>query len=377
MEKIYLSAPHMSGFEMDYIQEAFRTNWISPLGPNVDAFEKEMASYIGRKCGVALSSGTAALHLALRLLGIGQGDLVLVSSLTFIGSVTPILFQNATPIFIDSEPETWNMSPKALEHALASLKKDGKKPKAVMVVNLYGQCADYKSILEICNAYDVPVIEDAAESLGASYNQVKSGNIGLLSILSFNGNKIITTSGGGMLLTDSEIWAEKARFFSTQARDKADHYQHSEIGYNYRMSNILAGIGRGQLRVIDQRVQERRSVYEFYTKHLDSDFFDFAPEIPGFYSNHWLTTVLVKENGSVDVKKLLNHLAASNIEARHVWKPMHLQPLFEKTHSFFKHTTDIAANLFESGLCLPSSSFLKEDTLSFIVEKINAFCKKS
>ncbi len=359
--RIYLSPPHMSGFEQEYISEAFTSNWIAPLGPNVDAFEKEIAEYVGVSGAVALSSGTAAIHLALRLLGVANGDRVFCSSLTFIGSVSPILYQGAEPVFIDSEPENWNMSAAALEQAFIWAGRDDKLPKAVVIVDLYGQSADYDRLLSICNYYGVPVIEDAAEAMGASYKGKPCGTMGKYGIFSFNGNKIITTSGGGILISNDIAALEKSRFLATQARDPAPYYQHSEIGYNYRMSNILAGIGRGQLKVLQERVNARRKIFELYYNELkDIEGVSFMPEAEYGTANRWLTVMnLDQEYCKVRPGKIMDALERENIESRPVWKPMHLQPLFAGCR-YFPHDYKYSVSdlLFNTGLCLPSGSSL-------------------
>ncbi|MBS4192607.1 aminotransferase class I/II-fold pyridoxal phosphate-dependent enzyme [Bacillus sp. FJAT-49705] len=358
-DRIFLSSPHMSGREEFYIHNAFETNWIAPLGPNVDAFETEMAEYVGMNGAAALSSGTAAIHIALQLLDVNRGDTVFCSSLTFIASANPIIYQGAEPVFIDSEPDTWNMSPQALEAALKEAENEGKLPKAVIVVNLYGQSAKMEEIVSLCDQYGVPVIEDAAESLGSSYKGRKSGTFGKFGIYSFNGNKIITTSGGGMLVSDDEEALRKARFLATQARDPAPHYQHSKLGFNYRMSNILAGIGRAQLEVLDERVAARRAVFERYTESLGVlEWVEFMPELEGTMSNRWLTAVTVdQERLGISPMDLINALAEENIEARPVWKPLHLQPLF-KGAKYYPHEAacSVSDYLFATGLCLPSGS---------------------
>jgi pyridoxal phosphate-dependent aminotransferase EpsN len=349
----------MSGNEQKYINEAFETNWIAPIGPNVDGFEKEIAEYVGANEAVAVSSGTAAIHLALSLLDVKKGEKVFCSSLTFVASANPIIYQGAEPIFIDSEPDTWNMSPQALEKAFKEATVEGKLPKAVIVVNLYGQSAKMDEILSICNFYHTPVIEDAAESLGSTYKGKASGTLGMFGIYSFNGNKIITTSGGGMLISNDTIALIRARFLATQARDPAPHYQHSNIGFNYRMSNILAGIGRGQLEVLQDRVGARRQVFERYFQalaHLPG--FYFMPELENTRSNRWLTALTINEQeAGVSVKEMLKVLAEENIEARPVWKPLHMQPIF-KDVKYYQHsdTENISEGLFENGLCLPSGS---------------------
>ncbi|REJ27596.1 MAG: pyridoxal phosphate-dependent aminotransferase [Caldibacillus debilis] len=363
-ERIYLSPPHMSGNELKYIEEAFKTNWIAPLGPNVDAFEKELAKYVGIEGAVAVSSGTAAIHLALRLLEIKTGDRVFCSTLTFIASASPILYQGAEPVFIDSEPDTWNMSPIALERALEDAKREGKLPKAVIVVNLYGQSAKMDEILSLCNKYNIPVIEDAAESLGSTYKGKKSGTLGKFGIYSFNGNKIITTSMGGMLVSHDMEALKKARFLATQARDPALHYQHSQLGYNYRMSNILAGIGRAQLEVIEQRIKARRAIFQRYFEELGQiDGVCFMTELEDTVSNRWLTALTIdQEKLNVNPVDIIKYLDKENIEARRVWKPLHLQPLFEGIKYYPHHENySVSEALFENGICLPSGSNMTPD----------------
>jgi pyridoxal phosphate-dependent aminotransferase EpsN len=369
--RIFLSPPHMSGNEQKYINEAFETNWIAPLGPNVDAFEKELAEYVGSKGAAAVSSGTAAIHLALRLLDVQQGDKVFCSSLTFIASANPILYQGAEPVFIDSEPDTWNMSPLALERAMEEAKKESKLPKAVIVVNLYGQSAKMDEILAICNHYQVPVVEDAAESLGSIYKGKKSGTFGKFGIYSFNGNKIITTSGGGMLVSDDVEALQKARFLATQARDPAPHYQHSQVGYNYRMSNIVAGIGRAQLEVLDERVKARRAIFDRYVQALgDIEGVHFMPELEGTMSNRWLTTLTIDQQAlGVTPMDIINALAEENIEARPVWKPLHLQPVFNGV-TYYPHQEgwSVSDELFANGICLPSGSSMTVEGQNRVID---------
>ncbi len=328
--KILLSSPHMTGHEMKYIEEAFRSNWIAPMGPNVDRFEKDMAKYTGVKSAAALTSGTAAIHLALNLLGVQPRDTVFCASLTFVASANPILYLGAEPVFIDSEEETWNMSPLALRQAFDDALANRKLPKAVIIVNLYGQSAKMDELMAICKEYEVPVIEDAAESLGSWYKGKASGSIGKFGIFSFNGNKIITASGGGMLVSNNEQAIQKARFLSSQAKDDAPFYKHSEVGYNYRMSNVLAGIGRAQLEAIDDRVAARRLVYERYEKELaDLPAVSFQPEIEGSFSNRWLTVMLLDPAETrITPHRLKRSLESDNIETRYVWKPLHTQKLF-------------------------------------------------
>ncbi|MGG0670226.1 aminotransferase class I/II-fold pyridoxal phosphate-dependent enzyme [Lederbergia citrisecunda] len=357
--RILLSSPHMSGNEQKYINEAFETNWIAPLGPNVNAFEKELADYVGTAGAAATSSGTAAIHLALELLGVGYGDTVFCSSLTFVASANPILYAGAEPVFIDSEEETWNMSPVALARAFEDAQERRELPKAVIVVNLYGQSAKMDELMSICERYEVPLIEDAAESLGSLYRGKKSGSFGHFGIYSFNGNKIITTSGGGMLVSNDLVALDQSRFLATQARDAAKHYQHSTVGYNYRMSNILAGVGRAQLEVLDERVQARRDVFDRYVQALgDIEGVHFMPELEGTYSNRWLTALtLDPEVIKVTPYELIDLLEKENIEARPVWKPLHMQPLFEGC-KFYPHAEGdvVGERLFAEGLCLPSGS---------------------
>ncbi|PIE96724.1 DegT/DnrJ/EryC1/StrS family aminotransferase [Bacillus fungorum] len=372
-EKIYLSSPHMSGNEQKYIKDAFDSNWIAPLGPNVDEFEKELASFVGVKGGAAVSSGTAAIHLALRLLNVQEGDTVFCSSFTFVASANPIVYLGAEPVFIDSEPETWNMSLQALARALHDADKAGKLPKAVILVHLYGQSAKLDEILSLCNHYDVPIIEDAAESLGSTYKGKASGTFGKFGIYSFNGNKIITTSGGGMLVSDDVEALERARFLATQARDSAPYYQHSQVGYNYRMSNILAGVGRGQLEVLEDRVRARRRIFNRYYEELSHiPRFYFMPELENTRSNRWLTTMLIDEKESgITIEKLLTALAEENIEARPTWKPLHMQPLFKK-YKYYAHQKDkdVSKKLFENGICLPSGSNMTDEDQRRVIQAI-------
>lgn len=376
--RIHLSTPHMSGREIKYIKEAFQTNWIAPLGPNVEEFEKEIASYVGVKGAVAVSSGTAAIHLALSLLNVQKGDIVFCSSLTFIASANPILYQGAEPVFIDSEPDTWNMSPIALEQALVDANKKNQLPKAVIIVNLYGQSAKMDELMSICEKYEVPIIEDAAESLGASYKGKKSGSFGQFGIFSFNGNKIITTSGGGMLVSNNVDALTKARFLATQARDPASHYQHSEMGYNYRLSNVLAGIGRGQLEVLDERVNRRREIYQAYFQELGGiPGVTFMPELDNSFSNRWLTAlILEQEITGVSRDELLQALVEENIEARPVWKPLHLQPLFqEKSYYSHKQLYSVSEKLFMNGICLPSGSNMTEEEQNRVINCLTKYLK--
>lgn len=376
-QRIYLSPPNMSGDELELVKDAFASNWIAPLGPHVDGFEKDTAQYLGSKGALALSSGTAAIHLALRLLGIGTGDTVFCSSLTFIASVTPVTFLGAEPVFIDSELSSWNMSPIALEKAFLDAEKRGQLPKAVIIVNLYGQTPDMDPILEICNKFNVPIVEDAAESLGATYKGKQSGTFGKLGILSFNGNKIITTSGGGMLVSDDQDLLDKARFWATQARDQAPWYEHSEIGYNYRMSNILAAIGRGQMKHLDERIHAKRKVYERYINSLGNiEGIDFMPEIKGGISTMWLTAMTVDPAlcGTTNLD-IIQKLADENIESRPVWKPMHLQPVFEGKDYYTHAAISVCDDMFKHGICLPSGSDLTNQQQDRVIDIIKNMIK--
>jgi len=366
--KIWLSSPHMGGSELKYINEAFETNWIAPLGPNVDGFEKDLEAFLGHGVyAAALSSGTAALHLALIILGVQQGDEVICQSMTFSASANPIVYQGATPVFVDSEPDTMNMSPSLLEEAIQDRIARGKKPKAIIVVHLYGMPAKMQEIMEIADKYEIPVVEDAAEALGSKYKGQELGTFGKMSILSFNGNKIITTSGGGALVSRNQEWVEKARFLATQARDKAPHYQHSNIGYNYRLSNICAGIGRGQMEVLPDRVAQRRKVFEFYKAAFSKiNEIQLAEEPDSdYFCNRWLTTMFVSDYNTREEIRL--NLGKDNIESRPLWKPMHLQPVFADAPFYGDGTSE---KLFEKGLCLPSGSNLTDDELNRVVEKV-------
>ncbi len=436
-KRIFLSPPHMCGEELRLIYEAFQSNYIAPVGPMVDAFEQEFSEKVGISHAVAVSSGTGAMHLALRVLGVGQADEVIASTLTFIGSVTPIVFQGATPLFIDSDRTSWNMDPDLLEEELDACQERGHLPKAVVPTDLYGQCADLDRILEICEPYGVPVVVDAAEAMGAKCQlkaeslklkaessklkaqglrlkaegsrlkevNVHAGKGATAAIFSFNGNKIITTSGGGMLASDDEALIEQARFLSQQARDPGSHYEHSEIGYNYRMSNVLAAIGRGQLRVLDDRVEAKRRIFDYYQQVLgDMPGIEFMPEAPYGRSNRWLTVVLITpEEFGADRETVLLALEADNIEARPVWKPMHMQPVFQVEGSKeqgarsreqgagskeqgarSKASTcgvrvvggEVAEDLFNRGLCLPSGTAMTEADLERVIEVIRKCCRQ-
>jgi len=353
-KKIWLSSPHMGGSEQKYVQEAFDTNWIANVGKSIFAFENKLAEYLQAPFVTALQSGTAALHLALKLSGVKSNNIVLCQAHTHIASANPIVYENAVPVFIDSEPDTWNMSPELLEQAIKEYLAKGQKPKAIIAVHLYGMPAKMPEIMEIARRYQIPVIEDAAESLGSKINGQMTGTFGDYGILSFNGNKIITTSGGGALITKNKADKQKAIFWATQARDDAPHYQHSEIGYNYRMSNVVAGIGRGQMEVLNKRIEQRRANFDFYREALGGLPIEIAPPEPaGFFSNRWLTTLLTDSFETRE--KIRLHLAEDNIESRPLWKPMHLQPVFRDAPAY---VNGVSGNLFERGLCLPSGSNL-------------------
>ncbi|MFW6272473.1 MAG: DegT/DnrJ/EryC1/StrS family aminotransferase [bacterium] len=372
-EKIWLSSPHVSGREMKYIEQAFSNNHVFPLGPNVKGFEEDLKQFTGANFVTCLSSGTAALHLALITLGVKSGDEVICSSFTFSASANPVKYVNATPVFVDSELETWNMDPVLLEQAIKDRINNGKKPKAIILVHLYGMPSQVDKILDISQKYEIPLIEDAAEALGSKFKDQHLGTFGLMGILSFNGNKIITTSGGGALMSREQEYCSKSLFFATQARDDAPHYQHSHIGYNYRMSNISAGIGRGQMEVIDQRIEKRRENHFYYKeklKQLNDIMFLEEPDC-NYYSNFWLTTLLInnKEKKKEDLRKFLEKF---NIESRPLWKPMHLQPIFTDAPAYTNGTSE---NLFDTGLCLPSSSNITDEEREFVVKKIIEFFK--
>ncbi len=368
-EKIWLASPHMGGDELHYIKEAFDTNWIAPLGPNISALERTIENYTGCRHAAVLSSGTSAIHLSLVLSNVSAGDEVFCSSFTFSASANPIVYQGATPVFIDSESETWNMSPELLEEAVKDRIRKGKKPKAVILVHLYGMPAKIDEIMNICNQYDLILIEDSAEALGSMYRGKAVGTFGKFGIFSFNGNKIITTSGGGALISSDEKAVEKARFLATQARDKAPHYQHSQIGYNYRMSNICAGIGRGQFEVLNERIVQKRSIYERYKKEFSSiDKIGFIDEPPDSFSNRWLTTILVQSK-NITRETIRIALEKENIEARPLWKPMHLQPVFEEYPCYENGTS---AGLFKKGLCLPSDTKMIEKDQKRVINYVKS-----
>ena len=370
-KRLYLSSPTMNGREQEFIKEAFDTNWVAPLGKKVDEFERELAGFVGIGHAAALSSGTAAVHLALKLCDVAAGDVVFVSSLTFSASCNPIVYEKAVPVFIDSEPDTWNMSPEALREAF----KKYPNPKAVVLVHLYGTPAKLDEIMAICNEHQVPLIEDAAESLSATYKGKQTGTFGKLGIYSFNGNKIITTSGGGMLVSEDEALIRKARFLSTQSRDPARHYQHSEIGYNYRMSNILAGIGRGQMTCLAEYKQKKNEIYKEYKKQLsDIDAITLNPMNPDGDANNWLTCITIDPASHVTPDMLMDALEAENMESRPIWKPMHIQPVFAGC-DFFQHPgaeNSISENIFITGVCLPSDVKNTQDDMKRIIAVIKS-----
>lgn len=372
-KRIYLASPHMGGMEQEFVKEAFDSNWVAPLGPNVNNFEKEIAEYVGVNDAAALVSGTAAIHLALKSLGIKSGDRVFCTSLTFAASCNPIMYEKGEPVFIDSEPESWNMSPVALEKAFNKAKKENKMPIAVIVVHLYGQSADMDKIMEICNRYNTPIIEDAAESLGATYKGKSTGTFGKLGVFSFNGNKIITTSGGGMLISNDVEKISKARFWSTQARENERHYEHKELGYNYRMSNITAGIGRGQLRVLDERIAQKKHIFERYTEAFkDIKEIEMMPICEYGEPNFWLSCITLTEESKVKPMDIILALEEENIESRPIWKPMNIQPYYSK-FQFFNHNEDgisISEDIFERGVCLPSDTKMTEGEIDKVINII-------
>ncbi|BAZ86752.1 aminotransferase class I/II-fold pyridoxal phosphate-dependent enzyme [Dolichospermum compactum] len=370
-QPILLSTPHMGTQELEFVKQAFDTNWIAPIGPHVDAFEQEFCQVTGASYAAAVSSGTAALHLALQLVGVTRGDEVFCSTLTFAATANPIIYLGAKPVFIDSDRISWNMNPDLLQEALQKRAYFGKLPKAVIVVHLYGQSADIEPILKACNQYDIPLIEDAAEALGATYKGLSPGTFGRFGIYSFNGNKIITTSGGGMLVSDDDQLIAKAKFLATQARDPAPHYQHSEIGYNYRLSNVLAGIGRGQLQVLNERVAARRRNFEIYQSTLGNlPGIEFMPEANFGHSTRWLTALTITPAAfGADREYIRIQLAKQQIETRPAWKPLHLQPVFSE-YEFIGG--EVAENLFLHGLCLPSGSNLNDEDLVRVINAIKA-----
>lgn len=373
-KRIWLSLAHMGGHEQQFVQEAFDTNWVVPMGPNVDAFEAELATFLQSNVYVAaLSAGTASLHLALIILGVKQGDEVLCQSFTFSASANPIVYQGATPVFVDSEKDTWNISPEHLERAIKDRISKGKKPKAIIPVHLYGMPAKIEEIQNISIKYEIPIIEDAAEALGSRYKNQRCGTFGEMAVLSFNGNKIITTSGGGALVAHNEEYIKTARFLATQARDAAPHYQHSHIGYNYRMSNVVAGIGRGQMLVLEDRIRQRRANNEFYRKRLQGfEGISFQSEPSSdYFSNYWLTSILVDplKTGGKTREDLYNVLNENNIESRPLWKPMHLQPIFSGCPYYGDGTSE---QLFRDGLCLPSGTSLSFEDIDRVIKAIES-----
>lgn len=370
-KKILLASPHMSdeGYEQQFIKEAFDTNWIAPLGENVNKFEEEIANYVGVKTGAALSAGSAAIHLGLKALNVKQGDIVFCSSLTFSATCNPIIYQNATPVFIDSEYETWNMDPLALEKAFEKYPN----PKAVIVVHLYGTPAKMDEIIKICKKHNVPLIEDAAESLGSIYNGQQTGTFGEYGVFSFNGNKIITTSGGGMLVSNNEDGIKKVRFWATQSKEPVRHYEHKEIGYNYRMSNICAGIGRGQLKVLDKRIEKKTGIYNKYKNELEKvKEIKMQPIPKNTMPNHWLSVMTIDKDSKVKPLNIMETLEKENIDSRPVWKPMHLQPVF-KEYDFITAKNDgtlVSEDLFNRGVCLPSDTKMTEEEQERVIDII-------
>jgi pyridoxal phosphate-dependent aminotransferase EpsN len=371
--KIYLSPPHLGVEERKLLLDAFDSNWIAPLGPYVDAFEQEMAKYLGINHAAALSSGSAALHLALKILGVKEGDKVLCPSLTFVASANVILYENATPVFVDVNSKNWNIDLSSLENAIKKY-----NPKALIAVDLYGQSCDYDAITDLCEKYNVLLIEDAAEALGSKYKGRKCGSLAQIGILSFNGNKIITTSAGGMLVSNDETIIDKARFLATQAREPVIHYEHKELGYNYRMSSLLASLGRGQLQVLDNRVKTRRKIFQRYfgaLSHIEG--LDFMPEAPNSKSNRWLTTLTVDpQKTGINRTQIIEALEKENIESRPVWKPMHLQPLYKDCDYITVNKEDVSSKLFKNGLCLPSGSNLNRDDQNRIIDIVLETLKK-
>jgi dTDP-4-amino-4,6-dideoxygalactose transaminase len=369
-DRIFLSPPHLGRHELNYVHKAIEDNWVAPVGPNIRGFEQELCQYTGSRHCVALNSGTAAIHLGLAVLGVGPGDEVLCPSFTFVATANPITYLGATPVFVDSEPTTWNICPNRLREAIEDRLQRGKKPKALIVVHLYGMPAQVEPIIALAAEYAIPVLEDAAEALGSRYAGRLLGTFGAVSVLSFNGNKIITTSGGGALLTDNDEWARHAQFLATQAKDPAPHYEHSVTGYNYRLSNILAGIGRGQLELIEDRVKKRREIYAWYRQHLQTcPGLQIGPAEPSnSRSNRWLTTLLLDaEQTTISAEQLRLHLESHNIESRPLWKPLHLQPLFAEAP---RYGGSVCEALFQRGLCLPSGSAMTEVDLERIASSI-------
>jgi len=377
MKRIYLASPKMSkeGYEREFVKDAFDTNWLSTVGENLTKFEEDVTQYVGIKYGVGLSSGTSAIHMGLKSLGVQKGDVVFVSDLTFSASVNPIVYENATPVFIDSEPDTWNMSPIALKKAF----KKYPNPKAVVVVHLYGRTSNMREIVPICREHNVPILEDAAEALGTIYDGKYAGTFGDVGAFSFNGNKIITTTSGGMLVSEDEEKIKKARFWSTQSKEPVRYYYHKEIGYNYRMSNVLAGIGRGQMKVLERRIAEKKHIFDSYKEAFNeiSDI-EMMPEHENERSNYWLSTMTIKESSSIKPLDIIEALEEKNIESRFVWNPMHLQPIFEK-YDYINHNDSgitVGEDLFKRGLCLPSDVNMSDENIKEIIDIIkNLFAK--
>ncbi|GAB3228373.1 DegT/DnrJ/EryC1/StrS family aminotransferase [Hymenobacter seoulensis] len=371
-DRLYLSPPHLGRHELNYLHKAIEDNWVAPAGPNLDGFERDICEFTGAGHCVALTSGTAAIHLGLRLLGVGPGDEVLCPSFTFVATANPILYLGATPIFIDSEAETWNLCPVRLREALENMRQQGRRPKALILVHLYGMPARLREILDLAAEFDVPVLEDAAEALGSRYHGQPLGTFGAVGVFSFNGNKILTTSGGGVLVTNNPEWAQKAKFWATQAKDVAPYYQHSEVGYNYRLSNLLAGIGRGQMGLLEDRVKKRREIYAWYQKNLANvPGLSFGPTEPiGGRSNRWLTTILLNPNETpITPEQVRLHLETHNVESRPLWKPLHLQPLFQGTPMV---GGSVCEDLFTKGLCLPSGSAMTDADLQRVASALKA-----
>ncbi|MBC2035278.1 aminotransferase class I/II-fold pyridoxal phosphate-dependent enzyme [Listeria booriae] len=376
MEKILLSPPHMSGAEQSYIDKAFTTNWIAPLGPNVNQFERDLAAYNGVEAVAATSTGTAAIHLALKLLHVQPGDTIFCSTFTFIASINPALYEKAVPVFIDAEKDTWGMSPKALQRALEEAAQKGQLPKAIIIVHIYGQSVKMDEIMALANQYNIPVIEDAAEALGSTYKGKKLGTFGEFGIYSFNGNKIITTSGGGALVSNKESAINHARFLSTQAKEQREYYHHVEVGYNYRLSNILAGIGIAQLQVLEERIAKKRAIFDHYEKGFrDISNITMMPELADTKSNRWLTTLLIQDADPIEIMKQFTN---KGIEARLLWKPLHCQPIF-KDNPFYEHqkgTKSVAEELFAQGLCLPSGTQMTEEQQNYVITTMREILAK-
>ncbi|MGG7078786.1 DegT/DnrJ/EryC1/StrS family aminotransferase [Clostridium sardiniense] len=377
-KRIYLASPHIGTLEREFVDEAFNTNWIAPLGENVNNFEKEVAEYIGSENAIALTSGTSAIHMALKATGIKRGDRVFCSSLTFVASCNPIIYENGEPVFIDSEYDSWNMCPKALEKAFIECEREGKLPRALIIVHLYGQAANMEPIKDLCKKYNCKIIEDAAEALGAKYKEKYLGSIGDYGIFSFNGNKIITTSGGGMLVSNNKEMIDKVRFWSTQSRENERHYEHKELGYNYRMSNIVAGIGRGQLRVLDERINKKKEIFNLYKEAFkDIREIEMMPICNYGEANYWLSAMTIKENSKVTPLDIILALENENIEARPIWKPMHIQP-FYKNYKFFsikENGASVSEDIFKRGLCLPSDTKNTKEDMERIINIIKNLFK--